>query len=121
MTHTITTSTTTQATRAAILDAGWEPASDSPRVYSRLLVLASAYLSVSGCLCLTTTRCARGQHFLLLPPIAVMLMCELSSLACDAVLLTGKLCPAEHSVAVHRYKQCVAHAVAQCRGAAAKA
>jgi hypothetical protein len=72
------------------------------KTHTTLTMLASAYLSVSGCLCLLTTRCARGQHFLLLPPIAVMLMCELSSLACDAVLLTGELRPAVHSVAVHR-------------------
>jgi hypothetical protein len=86
----------------------------------------SMRLLLSTCLCLTVCVCrpqgARGQHSLLPPPIAVMLMCELSSLACDAMLLMGELRPTVQSVchcALQLWCNAWRIAVAQCRGAAA--
>jgi hypothetical protein len=67
------------------------------------LMLASAHLSVFRfCQSIISVRWVGCLPLLVPTPIAVMLMCELSSLACDAVLLMGELRPAVHSVAVHR-------------------
>jgi hypothetical protein len=66
------------------------------------LMLASAHLSVFRfCQSIISVRWVGCLPLLVPTPIAVMLMCELSSLACDAVLLMGELRPAVHSVAVH--------------------